>query len=369
MLFNTNVNEAASVQIDYDAVEPSKYEVGLEGALMHVYETQLNYNAMMKATALSELRYFKETGGDLFVNEASAVGGFIEKAKRFFKAVIDKIIAIFKKFAMLISSYVSDDKTFVRKYKAAILLKQSDLDRGGFEFKGYDFSNLDTAVNKISTNAETLTGNTISSTTTAEQRDKDRGGIDHTYSSQGKMYNTTDKEDTEIEKERGNMLGGKGELTESEFKDELKDMLYKNDGKKDVLEKINLATQISIISETRTNIKTVEATQKKIIDALKKFIKALENIQSSLIKEIDTKNADEKNAVLKGVNWKIRLAKSQSDNYTTAFGMIVGAYKDRNRQAKAICVKAINYKPKNESAGYWTENSTVDDYFGDVVFK
>ena len=42
---------------------------------MHVYENECNYNAIMKAAGISELKYYKETGGDLFVQEAGAAGG------------------------------------------------------------------------------------------------------------------------------------------------------------------------------------------------------------------------------------------------------------------------------------------------------
>ena len=58
MIFNTDNY--------YDGpVAPSPYPVGIEGALMHVYENECNYNALMKAVGISELKYYQETGKNL----------------------------------------------------------------------------------------------------------------------------------------------------------------------------------------------------------------------------------------------------------------------------------------------------------------
>ena len=73
--------------------------------------------------------------------------------------------------------------------------------------------------------------------------------------------------------------------------------------------------------------------------------------------------------ITKNINNKISLMKAESNDMTIMFGMIVQAVKDRNRQAKAICVKAIGYN-KKESAnyGYYGESS-VDDLFAGVTIR
>ena len=106
MLFDTNISESA---IDIADVEPSKYEANLEGALMCVYENECNYNALMKATGLSELKYYKETAGDLFLNEAGAFGGFLSKAKEFFKKVLvasEADLTVFADFFIKVTNHV-----------------------------------------------------------------------------------------------------------------------------------------------------------------------------------------------------------------------------------------------------------------------
>ena len=105
MIFDSNMSAASAT--NWDAVQESPYALGIEGGLMHVYENECNYNAIMKAAGISELKYYKENGGDLFVQEAGAAGGLIQKFIAFFKKVIEKIKQIFKKFVMTISSAVS----------------------------------------------------------------------------------------------------------------------------------------------------------------------------------------------------------------------------------------------------------------------
>ena len=138
MIFDSTLNESC-VATDWDAIQESKYDLGIEGAYMHMYENQCNFNAMMKAVGLSELAYYRENEQSLFVNEAGAVGGFIGKAKEFFKKVLEKIKGIIKKFIMLIQSYTSDDKKFVKKYEKDLLR----VDTTDFEFNGYDFNKSD----------------------------------------------------------------------------------------------------------------------------------------------------------------------------------------------------------------------------------
>ena len=137
MIFN--MNESATFggyTVNMEAVQESPYELGLEGALMHVYENECNYNALMRAVGLSEMRYYQETGKDLFVNEAGALGNFIEKAKTLFKKVIEKIAMIAKKFMAKINSYVVSDKDFVKKYEKDLLRR----DLGSMKFTGWKFS-------------------------------------------------------------------------------------------------------------------------------------------------------------------------------------------------------------------------------------
>ena len=345
MIFNTDNNASA---ISLDAVSESPYALGLEGALMHVYENECNFNAIMKAVGVSELKYFRENGQDLFVNEAGATGGFFAKARDFFLKVIEKIKMMFKKFMATINSFVMKDKDFVKKYRDSIL-RVTDLT--DFNFKGYKFGDLSsTAMDKVNTAVK-----------------KDTEFNTATITGDSKDYKDQDELNSAIEKLRGKAVGENNmELTTNELSEKLKELFY-GDGKEE-LENISLRTQLDIISNASSDIKTATNTQKTTEDTIKKYVKACEDaykLESDKKASTMTDSEVEKSNIrLKNLNDAVTLAKEGSQILTTAYGVYIGALKDRNRQAKAICVKALGYKPKNESASLLD-----DDIFAGVSIR
>ena len=315
MIFNEMNNTSA---VSYEAVQESPYELGIGGALMHVYENECNYNAIMKAAALSEMKYYNENGGDLFVQEAGAFSSFIQKAKDFFKKVIEKIKSIAKKFVAHINQFAMKDKDFVKKYQTDLVRRNLS----GFEFNGYAFP--------------AWTGNT--STANADTAVKADGSDD------SEALNDI------IEKNRGNIVGG-GAMTESEFRDELKEKLY---GEKDDI-KVQIRAELDVISKTESLVKAAEKEEKEITKGIEAIIKKLETVAKNIEKSVDAKTDNDntiknKDEGIKGVNNRIAVYKALSNDLTVYFGAVTKALADKNRQAKAICVKALSYKAKNESA-------------------
>ena len=319
--------------ISYSAVQESPYELGIGGALMHVYENECNYNALMKAAALSEMRYYNQTGGDLFVQEAGAFSGFLGKVKEFFKKVIEKIKSIAKKFVAKINQYTMKDKEFVKKYEKELVRRNLK----DFEFDGYKFP---------------LTKGNVSATGAINgvRSDSDQDAINDI-----------------IERNRGNIVGGSA-MTESEYRDELKEKLY---GDKENMDNISIRNELGIIRDTSKFVKEAEKQEKDIIKEIEDFIKNIDksidaanknanNLQKAG-KDSDAKMADD---YIKNMNNRITVYKALSNDLTIYFGAYVKALNDRNRQAKAICVKALSYKPTNESATF--EEGAYSDIFSGV---
>ena len=325
-------NEMNRTTDSYEAVQESPYELGIGGALMHVYENECNYNALMKAAALSEMKYYNETGGDLFVQEAGAFAGFIEKAKAFFKKVIEKIKAIAKKFIATINQYRLKDADFVKKYGTQLRRRKEELK--GFKFNGYKFPGFDKEGKVIGFNTDTAGATTGLSENGSDDQDK---------------INDI------VEENRGKIVG-ESKLSESDFRAKLKEKLYGDKDEKDV----NIDEELNIISATAKLIKSAEDDEKKITDEINGWITKLENDNKVRNKNIDSslekggKITDSDNATLnnnvKYATNKISVYKSLSGDLTAYFGAVTKALADRNRQAKAICVKALTYKAKNESA-------------------
>jgi len=342
--------EATSGQMSYENINESPYDLGIGGALMHVYENECNYNAIMKAAAISEMRYYNETGGDLFVQEAGALSGFFEKVKAFFKKVIEKIKSIFKKFVAKINQFTMKDKDFVKKYRDQIARKNLT----DFEFDGYKFAgNLAGKLNL------TVPANTLIA------------GVDHTKDS--------DAINDVCETNRGKIIDGKVALTESEFRDELREVLY---GDKESF-KPSIRDEFDFIDNTQKAIKENEKTQKDTIKIIEDIIKDIDkNIKTLSSKkagdtklstpnkygvssgELSSKYTDNESAdnATKAATNRVTVYKSFSNDLTVAFGAVSKAIVDRNRQAKAICVKALSYK--HESATVY--GGGADDIFANV---
>ena len=377
MIFNTDNY--------YDGpVAPSPYPVGLEGALMHVYENECNYNALMKAVGISELKYYQETGRNLFVHEAGAFSAFLDKAKAFFKKVIEKIKQIFHKFAAVMNQFTMSDKKFVKTYSKEINRK----DISDFTFSGYTFEGLDKALNaSIDLDMSKYNINNF------DDNYKRKLGADEKAVDSDKLNDI-------IEEHRGTWLnkitgGNHGSLDESEFRDEIKDYLYGNGGEKEELDdkQIDKRKILQWIEGKERAIKDANNKQKECTRAIDKMIKKIEEFEKEINKKDATYSsagisstqlsfgddpaiagdkkidADVANKYQKGINNEITLMKAESNDIVIFFGMLTGALKDRNRQSKAICVKIIGYN-KKESAnyGYYGESS-VDDLFAGVTIR
>lgn len=382
MIFNTDNNY-------YDGpVAPSPYPVGLEGALMHVYENECNYNALMKAVGISELKYYQETGKNLFVHEAGAFSAFLDKAKAFFKKVIEKIKQIFHKFAAIMNQYTMSDKKFVKTYSKEINRK----DISDFTFSGYTFKGLDDA---ISASADI---------DLSEYNPDKFDGAKKAALRGDKIQMDSDKLNDFIEENRGEWLskitkGSHGSLDESEFRDELKDFLYGNGGEKEELDDKDIDKRkiLQWIEGTDKAITDANKKQKECTRAIDKMVKKIEEFEkivnkkdatygdagmkykayeahknfakASIAGEDEEISSTEQDRLQKGINNAITAMKSESNDFVIFFGMLTGALKDRNRQSKAICVKIIGYN-KKESAnyGYYGESS-VDDLFAGVTIR
>lgn len=333
------LNESYNSTENFDHVHESPYELGIEGALMHVYENECNYNAIMKSVGIAEFKYYNETGRtDLFVHEAGATGGFLSKIISFFKAIKDKIVAIFKKFVAKINSFVMPDKDFVKKYKNDILKVTN---RKDFEFKGYNFKET---LDKIDSNVHI-------------------GDIPKGASENSSTPKTSEEVQDTIEYFRGAIVK-ESSMTESEYRDKLKELMYGD--KDDIGEKYSGAEMIAAIEGTKDAIKKANKAKDDVNKVIDNFIKSCEDTKKKLDKNRPDGESDNIsiNNKIDNLNNSITIWKAYANDLVVYYGALVKALKDKNRQAKAFCVKLMGYKPKNESASYYDYDN--DDIFASV---
>lgn len=333
MIFDS-ITEASNAT-NWDAVQESPYALGLEGGLMHVYENECNFNSIMKAAGLAELKYYKETGGDLFLQEAGAASGLIQRFVAFFKKMIEKVKQIFKKFVMKISSFVSTDSKFVKKYKKEVFKNFKEFNFTGWKRLVNNADNVESALDLGSLpSGEALKADIIANTKNGFSKMND------------------DQITAKADEQRGEVLKT-SKVEADDFTDELHKALYGDNKEEFKVSSSDCALCFSIIENTKKSIKTAEDNEKKVTDSINSWIKQLEKANDLLSDKVDEKNSESINTKMAGITSMANLYRAYGNIATAAFSALIGALKDSNRQAKAICVKALNSgSRKDESALY-----------------
>ena len=314
------------------------HEPGIEGAYHIVAESEANYNAIMQAVGVAELAVFEATGSEM-VYEAADVKGFFGKMKEFFKNLLEKIKGLFKKFFAMFDSYVKNDKDFVEKYKKHLL----GVETRGFKYKGFVFSpekvDLDKMVDKMD--------KVYPEDPTKLPDSKDAlENIIHKYEDRVEL----------VEKLRAAALGKSGNLEASEYTKELYAMLRSGEDSKQELENISVNEQLQYITANSGLKKAAEKQYSDLEKLCKETITSIEKMERELSKNIDIKDSEKTEITslkLKAATTHISNIKDVLSLLQIANGAKLTAIKDCNRQAKAICVALMNYKPKNESTSVY----------------
>ena len=356
-----------SRDFDNTGIVECQLEPGLEAALNIVAESELNYNKLMQAVAKDELGYLQENGVEM-VYESGTASGFIEKLKAFFLKIWEKIKGLFRKFFAKINSYLIDDKKFADKYKDRII----NANLKDFKFKGFKFTNLDSNSAQAKDMFNAALGK-LDEGKTFENYNKNYGSIADSI----KMNNDSKKEDIKkavekfnedeqdlLEEARGATISC-GSCTSTEFTEELFKYFRDDETSKEEKELSDLGTNpsdlLSIISTTK---KTIDLTKKDLSDferSIKTVTKELDKASRDLTNAIPDKNKDKDaqeamSIAVQVVNIWAKIRKDALAIAQVVNGAKLTAIKDRNRQAKAICVALVGRKSIKESYDDYSYN-------------
>ena len=274
------------------------YEANLEGALMCVYENECNYNALMKAVGISELKYYNETGKDLFIENSTAFDNFIDKAKEFFKAAASKIKEIFNKFKIFILSVITSNDKLLSKYSEQL----KAIENTPIEYEGYPFIGLERCDKTIFKLLDQLDEDNINKLT------------------DGKSENIS------IDDIRGDILDTNS-ITSSEFSRAARDKMY---GKRMTI-RSTVKAELHFIENLKDDLKDVNKIQDKALNTIASYIKSLDTLKKN------SKDRQYRSEI--GVS--INAAKQFTQCTNVLFGVIMAAYKDRNLQAKKNVFTAL----------------------------
>lgn len=352
-MFSTNgfYVEGASFN-DEDIIAQECFEDNMHvAALRVVAESENNWNQIMQAMAITELAAYEETGdADSYITESGS--GFLSSVKEFFKKLLEKIKGIFNKFISTIDSWAKDDKAFISKYKDKILKANTS----DFEFEGYTF----TYAKDISFDRATVKGEyngAITASPTGKSKDE--------WESATKEYRG-DKLEEKCDSYRASAIKliatsySSDKCDSSDFSSDMFEALRNGESSKSTIDKVSPIDFITIIQETenikKRTKKAYDALQKGINDAIKDIETAEKNVRKELP---DTADKEKKAGYVSFCGAFTGFLRMKESINTQAYGAWLQAVKDENRQAKAVCVKLMSYKPKNESTSYYEEGGSL----------
>ena len=366
--------EAATVMED-DSVKPSLYEDFTEGAMVAVAESETNYTKLMMGIGITEAVAYSETGEAMVYTEGF-ISDVVDKIKAFFKKVWDKIKALFKRFVLMFDQYFKNDKDFLKKYKSRIM-KSSTKD---LTFNGYPFSKAVGVTSGIYVNSKSIDEVKASINKINEDIDADlaKDKFDPAINGGAVGDKMAELREDMLDAIRAQAINKSGTVSASDFAEELFEYFHGSTTKESLSDsdpEVNLSNCIMILEKNKETTKNIQ----KVLDKIGKIF-------DDMIKEIE-KNMKETNAGYKDsddgkvtktdkvtnntkfVNTKISIYRGVSSIATQMFGAALTASKDMNRQARAICAKAI------VKSGKINEESAGSEYFGGgsflsgVVFK
>lgn len=335
-IFSPNgVSYSEPLDIENMTFIEAKYDNPFEDGMRIWAESELNYNNIMKAIAIDELYVLESTGREM-IYEAGALKNFFTKMKEFFKNLWEKIKGIFQKFFTKMNSLIMKDKDFVKKYKPA-LMKAKTKD---FEYEGFEFTNINAPIKDPKSVKEIKQLSEITAL-----------GDDETKLKEYKTSLEDDAFDNVMDAYRADLVSKSGQKVASEdFSDALFEYFRNGESTKSTITTINVTDILNEISNTAKVKKDGETALKEIKRPIDAIIKDLERAERDAMKV--TPGTDTNTAKVGAYNASIKAYKecmNSAQLFTTAK---LQAIKDRNRQARAVCVKLLSYKPTNESAGF-----------------
>lgn len=351
-----------------------------------VAESSRLYNNIMKSVGIAELQYFEEHGSEV-IYEAGDISSFIEKAKAFFKKLIDKVKAIFHAFMAKLSTYVKNDKAFAKKYKNEFVDKWAKT-KEDFEFKGYKFT---IAEPNGSEDGYTISDEVSAAIMISKFNDAitDASNIySDAEATRTLIKSIKDNRESYQDRLRGYVLtlvgiNGKGEKVDSsDFAEYLFEGFRNGESSKTSIEKKDIASNSAdIINDLETGANTkhkAEKISKATIKGIDKTIKDLESVQKTVREGILSKDAGKKidadagSVAISYISECISLMKNFEEYCTQATGAYLQALSDRNRQWKAVVAKVIAGGKKMVEEGASLTDGTLGgsgSFLDSVVIK
>ena len=288
-----------------------------DNVFSYINQINNNYNAIMEAARISELRYYNNTGKELFINEA-AISKLFDAIINFFKSIIDKIKGLFSKGSKAISTY--DTKEIIKK------ANEITDDKISFEMDCYDFTNFSKYEDVLDVNNITnILDNSCNFYSCLKiQADYDEFKID-------------DKLEV-MEKNRAKLLHGlikEDRVEESKRHQLLKDYFIGEKVKTNVTKSL-ITNESGLLLNKNIILNKFKANEKTLTNLVNAVIKDLESAKN----KIDYLDEEKKKEVTSLLSIHTEIVKSAYNDMIDTYGVLIEACNLRINQVREMLNRA-----------------------------
>jgi len=312
----------------FKSTKPSKYDLGVDGALKHIEETKMFYNILTEAL-VKDYDAIKEDFSTSELdrsNDASAktilgyILKFIEGICKLIDFFIRKIVGIFKKFTIRAKDVYLDNSRFLEKYGK----KLHRIESATVEFFGYGMNN-----------DLTMPSMTTSIASQSIYQDAKLIILDGK-----KVFEDNDTVDEYISKNRFLLLGDEHFISatrfinDKDFQEAIKFKYY--GGQKNLT--YTVADALNVMHEYSgnvANIRSLTEMTKKQGDSDIRELKILKNMAKNNLAYKDP------TAVVKQLSMLSKYRTQAMNDQVYTFEVLMKYIDDSNLQAKSICIKAL----------------------------
>lgn len=312
----------------FRSVKPSKYDLGVDGALKHIEETKMFYNILTEAL-VKDYDAIKEDFSTSELdrsNDASVktilgyILKFIEGICRVIDYFIRKIVGIFKKFIIREKDVYLDNSEFLKKYGN----KLHRIESATVEFFGYGMNN-------------DLTMPSMTTTMASQSIYQDAKLI---ILDGKKVFEDNDTVDEYISKNRFLLLGDEHYISSTRFindTDFQEAIKFKYFGAQRNLTFL-VADALNVMHGYSGNLASVKSLAEMIDKQGKADIRELKILKNMAKNNLAYKDPT---AVVKQLSMLTKYRTQAMNDQTFAFQMLIKYIDDINLQAKSICIKAL----------------------------
>ena len=304
---------------------PASSSVGIKSFLEYMQSTNESYNQIKKYIMIEEVKCFRENNTLLFegiTNTSGVFGKMLELFLTFIERVKDAFVNVWRFVSEKLEDADVVNKAFLIKYKKHLAQIQK-IDN----FEGYDFSRLDSFDIKFYIPQEREfklepKSDALPPTFLYEQKKK----ILNTILNGTALYATASAAPEKAFQRR----------------------FYGNENMTKKTQSYDIKEQVQYISSTHRDYKTAQINFNKIDTTLKGYIIFCKARLAAAEKDPNTNKFV--NDVSKNFITFMEVVKYSMECNKLVYDLYCKAIIDRNRQAKAICIKAMQENPYHENA-------------------